>query len=469
MGEKYKSIIFGVFCISVLSFLMYMPIAAQDTVWTQSFGGTVNDFLFAVEPTSDGEFISTGAYDDGPSEVYLVKFDAQGDTAWTKTIGPAGRNIGLAVRQVSDGGFIIAGYYDYGAASDGYLIKTDQDGGVEWETTAGEYRTIRFRDVLETSEGSFMIGGYAFDNDMNTFARLVRYDRYGDIDILHQPMPSYLTEWYLRRIYSIVTSDDEGFIVSGFTTDIYDLWAVDLWISKTDSNMNLLWEKTYSLPDISGSWDISTTSDGGCIIAGYSGDMEYEQEDLWLVKTDGNGDTLWTNDFPSPGNDRIMAVKQTLDGGYILACTMGADDALYGGTGWLIKTDAAGDSLWSYKFFPESSDTSSVFYDVEQISETDYIVVGSVYPGTMEDSDVLITRISTAPQVYVCGDANGDGSVNVGDAVFLINFVFSGGPAPDPECTGEANGDGTLNVGDAVYLINYIFKGGPAPVEPCCR
>ena len=73
-----------------------------------------------------------------------------------------------------------------------------------------------------------------------------------------------------------------------------------------------------------------------------------------------------------------------------------------------------------------------------------------------------------APLVYVCGDANGDDQVNVGDAVYLINYIFKGGPAPDPECVGDANGDDQVNVGDAVYLINYVFKGGSPPVEPCC-
>jgi hypothetical protein len=67
--------------------------------------------------------------------------------------------------------------------------------------------------------------------------------------------------------------------------------------------------------------------------------------------------------------------------------------------------------------------------------------------------------------IYVCGNANGDGDVNVGDAVFLINYVFKGGPAPDPLEAGDANCDGQVNVGDAVYLISYVFKGGP---EPCC-
>jgi DNA-binding beta-propeller fold protein YncE len=65
---------------------------------------------------------------------------------------------------------------------------------------------------------------------------------------------------------------------------------------------------------------------------------------------------------------------------------------------------------------------------------------------------------------YRPGDANGDWLVNVGDAVFLINFIFKGGTRPYfPAWRGNANGDGTINVGDAVYLINYIFKSGPAP------
>lgn len=68
---------------------------------------------------------------------------------------------------------------------------------------------------------------------------------------------------------------------------------------------------------------------------------------------------------------------------------------------------------------------------------------------------------------YICGNANGDGAVNVGDAVYLINRVFKGGPAPNPEASGDANCDGKVNVGDAVYLINRVFKGGPAPCAAC--
>ncbi len=66
---------------------------------------------------------------------------------------------------------------------------------------------------------------------------------------------------------------------------------------------------------------------------------------------------------------------------------------------------------------------------------------------------------------FVCGDANGDKLINVGDAVSLINYIFRQGPSPQPEMAGDNNCDEDCNIGDAVYLINHIFNGGP---EPCC-
>jgi hypothetical protein len=70
---------------------------------------------------------------------------------------------------------------------------------------------------------------------------------------------------------------------------------------------------------------------------------------------------------------------------------------------------------------------------------------------------------------HTCGDANGNGGVDVGDAVLIINYMFKCGAIPaDPICQSDANHDGNINVGDAVYLIQNIFRGGPNPIEPCC-
>ncbi len=68
---------------------------------------------------------------------------------------------------------------------------------------------------------------------------------------------------------------------------------------------------------------------------------------------------------------------------------------------------------------------------------------------------------------YICGDANGSGLISISDAVFLINYIFAGGPAPVPVPAGDANCSGAVSISDAVYLINYIFGGGLAPCASC--
>ena len=66
---------------------------------------------------------------------------------------------------------------------------------------------------------------------------------------------------------------------------------------------------------------------------------------------------------------------------------------------------------------------------------------------------------------YVCGDCNADGTANITDAVYLITYIFGGGPPPNPLESGDANCDGSANITDAVYLIQYIFGGGPPPCD----
>jgi len=68
---------------------------------------------------------------------------------------------------------------------------------------------------------------------------------------------------------------------------------------------------------------------------------------------------------------------------------------------------------------------------------------------------------------FVCGDANADGTTNVTDAVYIIQWIFAGGPPPAPLAAGDVNCDQSANITDAVYLILYIFAGGPAPCVDC--
>jgi subtilisin family serine protease len=67
----------------------------------------------------------------------------------------------------------------------------------------------------------------------------------------------------------------------------------------------------------------------------------------------------------------------------------------------------------------------------------------------------------------MCGDANGDHAVDISDAVYLIAYIFTGGPAPNPLSSGNVNCDAAVDISDAVYLIGFIFSGGPAPCAGC--
>jgi protocatechuate 3,4-dioxygenase beta subunit len=96
-----------------------------------------------------------------------------------------------------------------------------------------------------------------------------------------------------------------------------------------------------------------------------------------------------------------------------------------------------------------------------QVSYHDGAYPDPVQVGYGKVSDINIEL----PPVQV-GDVNGDGSIEAGDVVFLINYLYLDGAAPDPVMTGDTNGDGTIGGGDIVYLINYLFRGGPAPCGP---
>jgi hypothetical protein len=97
------------------------------------------------------------------------------------------------------------------------------------------------------------------------------------------------------------------------------------------------------------------------------------------------------------------------------------------------------------------------------VYEAHFIITAPAATNSPVDICIELTVSESGGCEGICGDANSDATVNVSDAVYIINYVFVGGGAPVPLACGDANSDGTVNVSDAVYIINYVFVGGGAP------
>jgi len=145
----------------------------------------------------------------------------------------------------------------------------------------------------------------------------------------------------------VILTNDGGYALAGITTS-FGNGGHDLWLVKTDENGDSLWSRTYGRPYNDNCGSAIQTSDGGYLLVGNTR-YEYQgQTDWWIVKTDINGDSLWSRTFGGYSNDMCQSVLQTSDGGYVLAgetkSINGSDDW------WLIRTDINGDSLWSRVF-----------------------------------------------------------------------------------------------------------------------
>ncbi|HER00688.1 MAG TPA: hypothetical protein ENO22_15235 [candidate division Zixibacteria bacterium] len=93
------------------------------------------------------------------------------------------------------------------------------------------------------------------------------------------------------------------------------------------------------------------------------------------------------------------------------------------------------------------------------------VVTDSDSPAGSDTMLINIMITEPPPPAYICGDASGDEVVNISDAVYIINYIFTGGAAPEPVAAADGNCDGSCNVSDAVMIINFIFSDGGAPCD----
>ncbi len=370
----------------LIMILVIIPSFIFGQGWEKTYGGDGSDHGFQVQQTIDGGYIIIGnkyIYEDTHDDIYLIKTDNNGDTLWTKTYGNTDYDYGFSLRQTSDGGYILLGELGRAWGNDIYMIKTDDNGDTLWTRKYGEngHRSSGF-SVQQTTDGGYVMTGYIFLDDDDVY--LVKTDNYGD---------TLWTKSYdngmMEEGHFVSLTTDGGYIIAA-CSHLLDYRQSDIYLIKTDSKGDTSWTNTID----NNTYDVATmvrqTTDGGYIIIGATDTSSiYDNRDLLIVKTDVEGNTLWTKKYKLHNSSTLgYCIQQTTDDGYII--TGNTNSLLGNGDIFLMKTNSFGDTIWTRTYGGEGVEYGSF---VEQTSDGGFIITGSKkFPYQEGDFDVILLK-----------------------------------------------------------------------------
>ena len=373
---------------AIMLCLLLIPLGFALAGWERTYGGSDEDCGRSVAQTSDGGYIVagyTGSFGAGFEDVYLFKTDSSGDTIWTRTYGGSYDDRGYSVAQTSDGGYIVTGYtQSFGAGIvDVYLVKTDSSGDTIWTRTYGGSGDDGGKSVAQTSDGGYIVAGYTYSFGAGVFdVYLIKTDSSGDT-MWTRTYGGSEGDWS----YSVAQTADSGYIIAG-TTEPFGAGLSDVYLIKTDSSGDTLWTRTYGGSNRDCGWSLAQTSDGGYVVAGWTYSFGAGNADVYLIRTNSSGDTIWTRTYGRGGADIGCSVTQVTDGGFIITGYTGSYPA-DGFDVYLILTDSSGDTLWTRTYGGSDDDYGN---SVAQTTDGGFIVVGSTEFFSAGDYDVYLIK-----------------------------------------------------------------------------
>ena len=283
---------------SILLSGLFFPLPTISQVTFQkTFGGSHTDYAYSIDKTENEGYFLTGyteSFGEGSRDVYLIRTNSRGETLWSKTYGGQNTDYAWTIASTTDGGVIIGSHSESAGAGghDVQLIKVDAQGALQW---------------------SMVYGGTSADG-----------------------------------AYSLKQTYDGGFVVAAHTSS-YGEGQHEIYLIRTDTSGNVLWTKTYGSSGGDFLRALDFTPDLGFIMVAETYSFGAEGADIYVVRTDMQGDTLWTRTFGGPGDDFGYSIRLTNDQNYIIAghtrsFGQGQLDAL------LMKIDDHGEVIWAKTF-----------------------------------------------------------------------------------------------------------------------
>lgn len=346
--------------LAALSGLLFTQVAASAQTapaieWQSCIGGTDYDLPYALQLTPDGGYVIAGetrSYDGeftgrpvdpfSNTDAFVVKLNSTGGFQQMRTMGQQADDRANSIATTNDGGYIMAGEFTKTEGGTGYpvglVVKYSHTGAVQWRRYLGGAVHDWAYDAHQTADGGYIMAGTTSSSELPGFhggsdAWVVKLDAAGN------------TEW--QRCYggsggdgakSLMPTADGGYIMAGTARsndgDVSGLHGVngngDAWVVKLDVAGNIEWQRCLGGSKPEEAWAVRQTVDGGYILAcdanstngdvtNHHGDGPWANTDAWVVKLDATGALQWEHALGGSRWDSAKDVQQTADGGYIMA------------------------------------------------------------------------------------------------------------------------------------------------------
>ncbi|MBU2625777.1 MAG: fibronectin type III domain-containing protein [candidate division Zixibacteria bacterium] len=326
--------------------------------WERTYGGPRQELLAKVVLAPDGGYVMAGetsSYGSGYSDVYLVKVDEYGDIVWQTVYGGPKADDAWDVAVTPDGGYITVGYTGFNAdfLADAFIVKFGADGHVVWGRSYGGYEGYHYNwayTITAAPDGGYLVAGLSQDfwytgDPPPAYFWLLRIDEAGDvmwqkfIDVDADPD-------FGGYPFSMLSAPDGGFVIAGTADNAFAL--------KVDNFGNRIWERNLG-NEFSSARHVMAAPDGGYLIAGTTIPEGETWNDIYLVKVDESGNTIWESTLGGSKGETGYSVTSSPDGGYVAV----GGTSSFGGTSYdvyIVKALQSGIQSWQKSCGSENVD-----------------------------------------------------------------------------------------------------------------
>lgn len=186
---------------------------------------------------------------------------------------------------------------------------------------------------------------------------------------------------------AVVPMADGGYIFAGYTLS-FGVGSRDVYLIRTDSSGSEIWSRTFGGSNIDYAWTVDLTSDGGCVVGAHSGSFGAGSHDIYLIRCDAAGDTVWTRLYGGSSADGAYSLRQTSDGGTIVAAHTSSFGAGQHDV-YLLKLDSDGDTAWTRSYGGPGGDFLRSVY---QTADGGYVAVAETFSFGQGGADIYLVR-----------------------------------------------------------------------------